>query len=73
MENDFAATQYGLSIQYLLMQVNAKLQKAGWAKSIDAEAWLMNWLDTPNAAFNGVCPRILLQAASADSNHSKAK
>lgn len=65
MGDDFAATRYGRDIENLLLQVSATLQKAGCGKGIDAEVWLMNWLDTPNPAFNGVCPRIFLQASDA--------
>jgi hypothetical protein len=65
MNDDFAATQYHVIIQTLLLQVSAKLQQAGCAKRIDAEEWLMKWLETPNPAFNGVCPRVFLEVPEA--------
>jgi hypothetical protein len=66
MKEDFAATRYDVTIESLLLQVSAKLQKAGCAKKIDAEEWLRKWLKTPNPAFDGACPRVFLTASEAD-------
>lgn len=73
MEDDFAATGYGIDIETLLLLVSVKLQKAGDGTGINAENWLSNWLDTPNPAFNGVCPRVVLQTSQADPNRLKAE
>ena len=47
----------------LLSQVRSMIMAAGCANKIDAERWLMTWLDTPNGAFGGVKPRRLLEQA----------
>jgi hypothetical protein len=47
----------------LLSQVRSMITAGGCADRIDAERWLMIWLDTPNSAFGGVEPRRLLGQA----------
>jgi hypothetical protein len=47
----------------LLSRVQATITAGGCADRIDAERWLMTWLDTPNSAFGGVEPRRLLEQA----------
>lgn len=71
MEHDLAASRQPIEIWDLLLQVSATLQKAGCGKSIDAEKWLMNWLDTPNPAFDGVCSRVGLQEYKRQSKGAK--
>lgn len=66
MEDNFTASRHCIGVADLLLQVSAMVQNAGCRKRIDAEEWLMNWLDMPNSAFNGVCPRVLLQDSKAD-------
>ncbi|MBK4739162.1 antitoxin Xre/MbcA/ParS toxin-binding domain-containing protein [Noviherbaspirillum pedocola] len=73
MEDDFAATGYGSDIENLLLLVSVKLQKVRGGSGIEAETWLSNWLDTPNPAFNGVCPRVVLQTSQADPKRFQAK
>jgi hypothetical protein len=45
----------------LLSWVRSMITAGGCADRIDAERWLMIWLDTPNSAFGGVEPRRLLE------------
>lgn len=73
MEDDFAATGYGINVENLLLLVSVKLQKAEGGSGIDAETWLSNWLETPNPAFNGLCPCVVLQTSQADPKRFKAK
>ena len=47
----------------LLSQVRSMITAGGCADRMDAERWLMTWLDTPNSAFRGVKPRRLLEQA----------
>jgi hypothetical protein len=47
----------------LLSLVRSMIDAGGCADRIDAERWLMTWLDTPNSAFSGVEPRRLLGQA----------
>ena len=47
----------------LLSRVRSMIMAGGCADRIDAERWLMTWLDTPNSAFGGVEPRRLLKQA----------
>jgi hypothetical protein len=47
----------------LLSRVRSMITAGGCAGRIDAERWLMTWLDTPNSAFGGMKPRRLLEAA----------
>jgi hypothetical protein len=47
----------------LLSWVRSMITAGGCADRIDAERWLMIWLDTPNSAFGGVEPRRLLEQA----------
>jgi hypothetical protein len=47
----------------LLSLVQSMITAGGCANRIDAERWLMTWLDTPNSAFGGVEPRRLLEQA----------
>lgn len=51
----------------LLSQVQSTIAAAGCADRIDAERWLMSWLDTPNGALGGVEPRHLLRPADNES------
>lgn len=51
----------------LLSLVRSMLTASGCANRIDAERWLMAWLNTPNSAFGGVEPRRLLEQASNES------
>jgi hypothetical protein len=48
-------------IAKLLSQVQSVISAAGCADKIDAEHWLMTWLDTPNVALDGVAPRCLIR------------
>ena len=45
----------------LLSWVRSMITAGGCTNKIDAERWLMTWLDTPNSAFGGVEPRRLLE------------
>lgn len=47
----------------LLSQVRSMITAGGCADRIDAERWLIAWLDTPNSALGGVEPRCLLKQA----------
>ena len=51
----------------LLSLVRSMITAGGCADRMDAERWLMTWLDTPNSAFGGVEPRRLLEQASNES------
>lgn len=51
----------------LLFLVRSMITAGGCADRMDAERWLMTWLDTPNSAFGGVEPRRLLEQASNES------
>jgi hypothetical protein len=51
----------------LLSQVRSMITAGGCADRMDAERWLMTWLDTPNSALGGVEPRRLLEQASNES------
>ena len=51
----------------LLSQVRSMITAGGCADRMDAERWLMTWLDTPNSALGGVEPRRLLEHASNES------
>jgi hypothetical protein len=50
-------------VAVLLSRVRSMITAGGCADRIDAERWLMTWLDTPNRAFGGVEPRRLLEQA----------
>jgi Protein of unknown function (DUF2384) len=45
----------------LLSQVQSVIAAAGCADKMDAERWLMTWLDTPNVALGGIAPRCLIK------------
>lgn len=47
----------------LLFLVRSIISAGGCTDKIDAERWLMTWLDTPNSALGGVKPRRLLEQA----------
>lgn len=47
----------------LLSLVRSIITAGGCANRIDAERWLMTWLDTPNSALGGVEPRRVLEQA----------
>ncbi|WP_194713364.1 hypothetical protein [Noviherbaspirillum soli] len=47
----------------LLILVQSMITAGGCAGRIEAERWLMTWLDTPNSGFSGVTPRRLLEQA----------
>lgn len=47
----------------LLSLVRSIITAGGCTNRIDAERWLMTWLDTPNSALGGVEPRRLLEQA----------
>jgi hypothetical protein len=49
------------TVAELLSWVRSMTAAGGCAARIDAERWLMTWLDTPNSAFGGVEPRRLLE------------
>lgn len=51
----------------LLSQVRSMITASGCADRIDAERWLMTWLDTPNGALGGIEPRRLLEQADNES------
>lgn len=50
-------------VAQLLSRVRSMITAGGCADRIDAERWLMTWLDTPNSALGGVKPRRLLEQA----------
>lgn len=54
----------------LLSQVRSMITTARCAHRLDAESWLMSWLDTPNGALGGVAPGHLLKPAD---NESKVR
>lgn len=47
----------------LLILVRSMITAGGCADRVDAERWLMTWLDTPNSALGEVKPRRLLEQA----------
>lgn len=51
----------------LLSQVRSMITAAGCAHRLDAERWLISWLDTPNGALGGVAPPHFLKRAANDS------
>jgi hypothetical protein len=50
-----------VNVEELLWQVRTTHQQAGCTEKIDAAQWLRRWLETPNPAFSGTRPQMLIQ------------
>lgn len=57
MKQPSSVQEYSMHFQQLLFQVRTKVLEAGCADRLDADAWLANWLITPNPALGGALPR----------------
>ena len=56
MKRSSPVLEHGMHFRQLLAQVRATVLEAGCADRLDAEAWLANWLCTPNPALGGALP-----------------
>ena len=63
MKRSSPVLEHGMHFRQLLAQVRATVLEAGCADRLDAEAWLANWLCTPNPALGGALPRDLFEPA----------
>lgn len=63
MEGMLKSRNENADVADLLSQVRLMITAGGCADRIDAERWLMTWLDTPNGALGGIEPRRLLEQA----------
>lgn len=61
METAASIADYDVAVAQLLSQVRSLLSAAGCADRINAERWLMTWLDTPNDGFGGARPSSLIK------------
>jgi hypothetical protein len=70
MESTGIGTENHAEVAELLSHVRSMISTAGAADKINAEEWLMAWLDTPNGALGGVKPRRLLKQIYTEPNIS---